>query len=396
MKVLIAEDDFTSRTMLKGILSKWGYLVTVAEDGNEAWKVLQTEGAPRLLILDWMMPGMNGPALCRKLRQQEHLQPLYIILLTSRGDHPDIIKGLESGADDYIAKPYNQEELRVRLQVGARCVGTEVKLRHYAANMEKLAEERARQLMHADRLTTIGILSAGVAHEINNPLSFIAVNIQTLEENWTVIAECIDGSASDESKLQAKLIGSEMAGMLKDMRNGVSRIKEIVNGLKTYARAEGKKQEAVLINTCIDNALRLCANQLKHRIQVKTDLAEELPPLTGDENRLVQVFVNLFVNAADAIESSANRDGSLFITTVSENKKILTIVRDTGPGIPNGNYEKLFKPFFTTKAVGKGTGLGLSISRNIIEDHGGTITVRNHSDGGAEFRITLPVASATF
>ncbi|RPJ80144.1 MAG: sensor histidine kinase, partial [Deltaproteobacteria bacterium] len=100
-------------------------------------------------------------------------------------------------------------------------------------------------------------------------------------------------------------------------------------------------------------------------------------------------------NAADEIESSANRDGILFITTTSENKKILSIVRDTGPGIPDGNYEKLFKPFFTTKAVGKGTGLGLSISRNIIEEHNGTITVQNHSDGGAEFRITLPVASAT-
>jgi len=107
----------------------------------------------------------------------------------------------------------------------------------------------------------------------------------------------------------------------------------------------------------------------------------------------VQVFVNLFVNASDAIESSTSKMGVLYIRTVPGGEKIVSIVRDTGPGIPDENYEKMFKPFFTTKKVGKGTGLGLSISRNIVEEHNGSLTVQNHRDGGAEFRIELPVGS---
>ncbi|MFZ5570301.1 MAG: hybrid sensor histidine kinase/response regulator [Thermodesulfobacteriota bacterium] len=392
MKVLVAEDDVTSRVMVAAVLGKWGYTVVSAADGDEAWSVSQEPDSPRLMILDWVMPGVSGPELCRKLRRHRIDEPLYIILLTSKGDNQDIIKGLESGADDYITKPYNHDELRVRIEIGARYIRSEEKIRDYAANMERLAEERARQLMHADRLTTIGILSAGIAHEINNPLAFIAVNIQTIEENWPSIAACLQREPSGKAMEQARLIGREMPEMLQDMKNGVARIRDIVDGLKTYARVENRKSQAVLINTCIIQALKLCTNRLKNRVRVETRLAEDLPPFSGDENRIEQVFVNLFINAADAMESSAAGAGELHIGTALDQGRILALVRDNGPGVRNGDFEKLFKPFFTTKAVGKGTGLGLSISRNIIEEHGGTITVRNHPDGGLEFRIELPQA----
>ena len=120
MRILIAEDDITSRALLKHMLAKWGYEVVVTKDGNEAWEVLQAEDAPRLAILDWMMPGLDGVEVCRKVRQLDVSNPTYIILLTTRSSKKDIVTGLEAGADDYIGKPYEMDELRVRVKVGER------------------------------------------------------------------------------------------------------------------------------------------------------------------------------------------------------------------------------------------------------------------------------------
>jgi DNA-binding response OmpR family regulator len=120
MRILIAEDDITSRTLLKHMLAEWGYEVVATKDGNEAWETLQAEDAPRLAILDWMMPRLDGIEVCRKVRQLDVSNPTYIILLTSRGSKKDIVAGLEAGADDYISKPYEMDELRVRVKVGER------------------------------------------------------------------------------------------------------------------------------------------------------------------------------------------------------------------------------------------------------------------------------------
>ena len=120
MRILIAEDDATSRAMLQAVLGKWGYEVAGASDGDEAWALLQEKGAPQLALLDWMMPGIDGVSLCRKLREQPRQAPLYLILLTAKSERADIVKGLEAGANDYIAKPYDISELRARVEVGRR------------------------------------------------------------------------------------------------------------------------------------------------------------------------------------------------------------------------------------------------------------------------------------
>ena len=120
MKVLIAEDDVTSRMILEHMLAGWGYEVVVTKDGDEAWRELQAEDAPKLAILDWMMPGMDGVQVCRKVRKLDISNPVYIIFLTTRGSKKDIVAGLEAGANDYIGKPYDPDELRVRVKVGER------------------------------------------------------------------------------------------------------------------------------------------------------------------------------------------------------------------------------------------------------------------------------------
>ncbi len=203
MKILIAEDDFTSRTMLQATLNKWGYEVVSTADGDEVWAALQQgdEGdAPQLAILDWIMPGMTGPELCRKLRAQERASPLYIILLTSKGERRDIIEGLEAGGDDYIAKPYDNEELRARINVGRRMLELQAKLR------EKEKLQGALEMAGA------------VCHELNQPLQAVS--------GWAELI-LMDLPESDPNY-----------GTLKNIKEAVGRIGELTRKIMRTSRYE--------------------------------------------------------------------------------------------------------------------------------------------------------------
>ncbi len=152
MRILIAEDDLTSRTMLQALLSKWGYEVVITSDGHEAWGALQDAEAPQMAILDWMMPGMDGVTLCQKLREQHRAEPFYIILLTSKDERKDIVLGLEAGADDYVAKPYDNAELHARVDAGRRLL-----------QLQQESRER-------ERLQGVLEMAGAVCHELNQPL----------------------------------------------------------------------------------------------------------------------------------------------------------------------------------------------------------------------------------
>lgn len=140
MRILIAEDDITSRVLLKHMLAEWGYEVLVTKDGNEAWEALKAEDAPRLALLDWMMPGLDGVEICRKVRQLDVSNPTYIILLTSRSGKKDIVAGLEAGANDYIGKPYETDELRVRVKVGERVAALQSALAEQVHSLREALE----------------------------------------------------------------------------------------------------------------------------------------------------------------------------------------------------------------------------------------------------------------
>jgi sigma-B regulation protein RsbU (phosphoserine phosphatase) len=156
MKLLIADDDYIARTMIQAVLKKWDYELVITADGHEAWDALQQADAPQLAILDWMMPGMTGPEVCRKLRAQERTAPLYLILLTSKDERQNIIEGLEAGADDYVAKPYDIEELRARIKVGRRILKLQQKLKK------------------REKLEGVLEMAGAVCHEINQPLQVVS------------------------------------------------------------------------------------------------------------------------------------------------------------------------------------------------------------------------------
>jgi phosphoserine phosphatase RsbU/P len=217
MKILIADDDSITRAMLEAVLSKWGYEVIAAASGTEAWTAMQQQNAPQMLILDWMMPGMDGPTLCRKLRCKEQADALYILFLTSRSGHRDIVEGLDAGADDFVTKPYDSEELRARINVGRRMLALQTKLR------EKEKLQGALEMAGA------------VCHELNQPLQAVSGYAELLLMN----------SREKDSSYH----------LLKNIKLGVERmglLTQKIMGVSTYRTKDYTSQKNKIID--IDNA----------------------------------------------------------------------------------------------------------------------------------------------
>lgn len=396
MDVLVADDDRATRLLLETYLVRWGYDVVTARDGLEAWAILQSEAPPKLALLDWMMPGVDGLELCQRLKTRPDGRFLYTILLTSRANKGDAVTGLDAGAHDFIAKPFDQDDLRSRLAVGARTIAYEralvekkEELAHYAAEMERLAEERARQLVHAGRMATLGTMSAGIAHEINNPLTFIFGNIDLLRRTWKELEEALhrDLERGPDNAGKVELILGNTPKIFENLDKGVQRVARIVKGLRRYGHKGESSPAPCQVNGCVEEALELCRGSLKS-FTVERFLHEDLPEIEARGQEIEQTLVNLFVNAADAMKHQDK--GTLRIVTEPREDGVRILVEDTGPGIPSGEIESIWEPFFSTKAPGEGTGLGLSITRGIIEEHGGSIRAEDGNEGGVRFVIELP------
>ena len=162
MKVLIADDDITSRCLVEVTLKKWGYCVFSVEDGDQAWKIMQEKNPPQLLILDWMMPGLDGLSLCKKLREKNLNFPIYIIMLTSRAEQKDIIRGLDAGADDFLTKPYDKDILKARVGVGNRVL------------------ELHNKLLEHEKFQGVMEMAGAVCHEMNQPLQIVLSNSELI------------------------------------------------------------------------------------------------------------------------------------------------------------------------------------------------------------------------
>lgn len=393
-KILLVEDDATSRKIMRMALEKKGFHIDVVETGEEALRKLETDHVD-ILILDWMLPGMDGIEVCESIRRQRSSSYVYIIIQTSRDEHEDLIHALESGADDFTVKPFKLDEMVARINVGSRVIKLESELRaehettrRYASDMENLANERAKQLVHADRMASLGLLSAGLAHEINNPTSFISGNVQTLERFWPFIAKLLDESpASHPDGDTLQFIAEETPRLIQGVKNGAERITRIVSGLKSFARENPPTVTTFDLHEVIENALLLCHNALKYNIEVTKTFTEPTPKPSGDPQQIEQVLINLLINAADAIGSE--KQGHITVRTARQGANIVVQVEDNGPGLSETVADQLWNPFFTTKPIGKGTGLGLSISKGIIENNGGSISAKNTVNGGAVFTVKL-------
>jgi PAS domain S-box-containing protein len=270
-----------------------------------------------------------------------------------------------------------------------------------------VTERRALQasVAQADRLASLGMLAAGVAHEINNPLAYVLYNVESLALElpplFRVTTRCCSALRNEAGDAQFAGIVGDDAELLwpatledtlrcaRDALSGTQRIKEIARGLGTFSRVESTELSEVDLQYTIDCAVNMAFNEIKYRARLVKDYGN-VPPVWASEGKLSQVFLNLIINAAHAIGEGNTEQHRIGIRTWVEGNNVLAEVADTGKGIPPENLERIFEPFFTTKPVGVGSGLGLAICRRIVTDFGGTISVESEVGRGTRFVIRLP------
>jgi two-component system, NtrC family, sensor kinase len=258
------------------------------------------------------------------------------------------------------------------------------------------------QLIQAEKMASLGQLTAGIAHEINNPINFVSANIQPLKDDLKDILELVDvyekfmkehlpKKEADEvrqlrEKIKMDMTLQEVNDLLKGMEEGAKRTSEIVKGLRNFSRLDQNVFLSANINESLDSCLVLLNNSYKNRIKIVRQFAD-IPEVDCLPGQINQVFMNILSNAIQAIPS----EGTIFVKTWQEDVMVKISIRDTGTGIPEDVQKKIFDPFFTTKGVGKGTGLGMSISFGIIQKHNGKIQLFSKPGEGTEFVVTIPI-----
>ena len=357
--VLLVEDN-PQIVQVLGYVLRGHYNLHFARDGEEGLERAR-ELRPDLIVSDIMMPRRNGYELLSALREEPSLKRTPFILLTSKVDRASRIEGFEQGADEYLTKPFNNEEVVLRVK--------------------GLIERRRLEIefAHLEKMVALGQLAAGVGHEINNPIAFAMSAVETVEK---IFARVREGRMSLEEGMEM------MGGALGRIREGTHRVAEITEALRGFVRQGAKGFQAYDIHPAIDATLKILG--ATHKGVTTFDCRYELEEkVECNINQLNQVVLNLVKNAAQALEGRA--DGEVTIHTARAGDDVRILVEDNGPGIPPEYLGRIFDPFFTTNAQGEGTGLGLHICRQIIDEHHGTLTAANREDGGARFTIQFPL-----
>ena len=401
-KILIVDDKIHNLKVLTSILTEHNYIVQPAINGSLALNAVN-KTKPDLILLDINMPGIDGFEVCKRLKEDESAKDIPIVFVSANISIEDKVKGFQVGAVDYITKPYQVEEVLARVQTHLSVRGMQIELNKRNLKLEKtLAELKNTQdkLIQSEKMASLGQLTAGIAHEINNPLNFIQGNTVALSKDVEDLrgllakykeAQFQGGITSDqilafEKKIDLETLNNDLKMEIEGIREGTRRTSEIVSGLREFSQEASLKKEPTDIHHGIDVTLNLLASRLTKDIEIMKNYDESIGEIDCHIGQLNQVFLNLFLNALDAI----GEKGKIEVSTKKEKKCVRISIKDDGVGISRENQKKVFDPFFTTKEVGKGTGLGLSISHGIIENHGGKIEVKSEDGRGTEFIIQIP------
>lgn len=413
--VLIVDDTPTNLEVVSEILSNAGFDIAIATSGDRALKQIE-RCRPDLILLDVMMPGIDGFETCRRLKANERTRHIPIIFMTALSDSDSKVKALELGAVDYIVKPFYDKEVLAR-------VSTHLHLSHLTQNLaaqvaEKVAELEASQLqlIQNEKMSALGNLISGVAHEINNPIGSIVGNVNILEDYINDLLGIIDlygrkfpqPDVEIEHELEAvdlDYIQEDLPKLIHSMKDAGDRIISISQSLGIFSRADSNTKQFFNIHEGVDSTILI----LKHRLKANEKFPEitvirnydNLPEIKCFPGQLNQVFMNILANAIDALNES-NQGHSveemranpnlITITTSGNNNYIKISIADNGKGISEEVRQKIFDHLYTTKPVGKGTGLGLAIARQIVEEtHGGKLICNSILGQGTEFIIELPL-----
>jgi len=412
--ILVVDDTNTNLKILFDLLSQQGYRVAIAKSGEEALERVESY-VPHLILLDVMMPGIDGFETCERLKANPHTQDIPVIFMTALSDSDNKLKGLNAGAVDYITKPIEHEEVLARIRI-------HLQLKNFNS-LERMVDERTAelnktldnlkraqvQLVQTEKMSSLGQLVAGIAHEINNPVNFIHGNlkhiqgytlgllelVQLYQKHFPQIPEEIQDYAEE---LDLEFLQEDLSKILSSMTVGSDRIRQIVLSLRNFSRLDEAELKPVDLHQGIESTLLILQHRLSNGPETSTIEVirkyGELPMVDCYPGKLNQVFMNILANSIDALEESidcGNTQPQIIISTVALlNKWVEIRIADNGKGIPKEIASKIFDPFFTTKSVGEGTGLGLSISHQIItEKHGGKLECYSQPGEGTEFIIQI-------
>jgi len=418
--ILIVDDTPANLAVTSTTLTDAGYEVAIAKDGERAIKQAQ-RNLPDLILLDVMMPGIDGFETCRRLKASSLTQYIPILFMTALSDTTDKVTGLSLGAVDYITKPFQEAELLARIK-------THLKLSYLTQTLEQQVAQRTSelttalkevqqsqvQLVQSEKMATLGLLVAGVAHEINNPVNFIYGNLNYIRDYVEILLDFIQlyqkHYPQPVPEIQAKIEAEDLVFLHKDLLKilasiemGSDRIREIAKTLRNFSRSDEAEFQTVNIHEGIESTLtilqhRLRANAGRPTIEVIKDY-DELPRVECYPGSLNQVFMNIIANAIDALEDVFNHEQTstrqlaiAIHTSLIGNDWVKISISDNAGGIPEHIRDNIFEPFFTTKPVNKGTGMGLSISHQIITvKHHGKLECVSSPETGTEFVIQIPI-----
>jgi signal transduction histidine kinase len=436
--LLVVDDTPDNLRLLSTMLSDQRYKVRRVINGQLALRVASL-APPDLILLDINMPQMNGYEVCEKLKADPRTQDVPVIFLSALDDVSDKVKAFAVGGVDYITKPFQAEEVlaRVKNQLSLRSLQKQLSEQNALLQQEILVRQQAEdalkrtqaQLIQTEKMSSLGQLVAGIAHEINNPVGFIYSNlipargylqdlIRLLELYQQTYPHPTPEIQQIASELDLDFLLEDWQKLMDSMQVGVDRIQGIVRSLQIFSKQNEADKKAVDIHECIDRTLLI----LQHRLRAMEPTGEikvikdygQLPKVICYPSQLNQVFMNLLNNAIDALENQPDprvitistsveirqletEDSSILhhqsFHSLPPNSQFVGIrIVDNGPGMPENVQKKIFDPFFTTKPVGSGTGLGLSTSYQIVvEKHQGQIRCISTLGQGTELIVEIPV-----
>ncbi|WP_136523769.1 hybrid sensor histidine kinase/response regulator [Geomonas ferrireducens] len=409
--ILIVDDTPANLQLLESILKEKGYEVRGAINGSMALKAARLQ-PPDLVMLDINMPEMNGFEVCRALKGDPALASIPVIFVSAAVETADKLRAFDEGGVDYVTKPFQAQEVLARVETHLELSRVRGELQRQNAELARTLENLTRAQVHlvqSEKMAALGLLTAGVAHELNNPLNFIAASVQGLKKTVAPIDElmalcqALPGGVCDEvtGRIETWCRDNELGELRESMNElvnnacyGANRAAEIVSSLRIFSRMDEAERKSVNLHECLDAALLLLHGSYKDRIRIERHY-DDLPPWLCQPGRLNQVFMNLLANAVDAILAKPEKvDETIRVSTRMEERDgrccAVVEIADSGTGMTDAVLTHLFEPFFTTKEVGKGVGLGLSISHGIVRDHQGVIEVESRAGQGSAFRVILP------
>ena len=401
MRILLAEDSVTTRTALAGMLTKWGFDVRQVPDGAQAWEEFEREVFP-IVLTDWQMPEMDGLDLIRRIRAKENTGFVYTILLTARSATSDVVWGMDHGADAYLVKPADPDELRARIQAGVRIVQLEQRLER---RRQQLQDART-QVFEAEKLAGIGQLAAGMAHEVNNPIAIVSGNLDIFSGGISSLLNVLDAweqarpaLAADHPELlrvvdqraaanDLEWLRASLPKYLESTQANVHRVRDIIRRLQDFSWHDKAQLDRIDPVQAVKTTIEVLGSELaRTRVHIASRF-EPVSTVTCHPARFNQAIYNVLHNAIQA----SHADDVVDVTTEAVGDQVVIQIADRGPGIPEEYRSRIFQPFFTTRDVGTGIGLGLSFSHRVFKDAGGSISCAPRPEGGTVFEIRVPAS----